>query len=258
MELRAWVQGAQANSAAEAANLSAALSELSACDAQAAALHQNVAASQLALEQTIRSHVAASRVAAKEAEAALERAHRRADASERAAISRLITSCRLAAERAALLSALRDADIQLYDTMKEHANLMHEFARAEDTIVQQQELRRRERRARALAAVSRAVNMSASETRLLLLLRSQRERLAAQSAELADVRMAAAAAHGRPELEGSWRAPSPSQEPGASGDKSEESDEGKRHGLQFDEAAIKRELLRRCRNDWLGAVAMTL
>ena len=117
-----------------------------------------------------------------------------------------------------------------------------------------------ERRARAVSGVARAVTTAASETRLLLLLRSQRERLASQALELSEVRRAAAASQGRPELEAGWlvpppRPPSQPEEEEACG---EAEVEATREAAAHVEAEARRKMMERCRQDWLGAVAMAI
>jgi hypothetical protein len=101
-----------------------------------------------------------------------------------------------------------------------------------------------------VAGVTRAAAAAATEPRLLLLLRSQRDRIAAMAAELAEVRMAAATAHGRPDLEAPWLAPHGGSEP--------EGDEPRPPPISVDNGLARRELLERCRNDWLGAIAMAI
>lgn len=194
--------------------------------------------------------MAASHVAAREAHEAIDVLSRRADASERAALSRLITSCRLAAERAALLSALRDSDLQMAGAAAELARVRVDVAQAAAAADAAREVARSERRARVVSGVARAVAAAATEPRLLLLLRSQRERIASMAAELAEVRMAAAVAHGRPEMEAPWL---------AQGDPNgAEGDELRPATVSTDEGLARRELLERCRNDWLGAIALAI
>jgi hypothetical protein len=191
-------------------------------------------------------------VASREAQEALDALSRRADASERAALSRLITSCRLAAERAALLSALKDADAQMAGAKAALARAREGAAQAQAAAEAAREGARTERRTRAVAGVARAVAAAASEPRLLLLLRSQRERIAAMASELAEARMAAAAAHGRPEMEAPWLAQGGSELEGG------EKDEARPPAVSVDEGLVRKEMLERCRNDWLGAIALAI
>lgn len=248
---------ADARAAADRASLASAVRELGASDEEIARLGDEISASRLALETTVRSHISASRLAAREAAEAMEGAARQTEVAERAALSRLITACRLAAERAALLSTLRDADAALGAAAEELRRLRVVADEAHGTAVAQRETIASERRARAVSGVARAVGAAASETRLLLLLRSQRERLGAQALELAEVRMAAAAVQGRPELEGAWlRPPSPASE--ASGDWVEREGVAVVVAVAGDEAELRRKMMERCRNDWLGAMAMSI
>ena len=84
-----------------------------------------------------------------------------------------------------------------------------------------------------------------SERRLLLLLQSQRARLAAAALELAEVRQQTAAALDRPELEAAWLAPPAPEEEDAAhvGDEAEV------------KAEARSELEAQVRREFLGAMA---
>ena len=185
-------------------------------DALRAALASSEAATSSAQEQLrAERRAAAAALAAQEQRSheellVAEEARRRAEAAARTAQAEKRQARAAAAHEHATALALGAA---LCDADGHAAVLDARLADLTTAATARAAQLRAERRRRVLGALSRALRQHADEARLLLLLQSQRERIAATTDELAALRALRAEEFGQAVLEGPWLAPKPPEEP---------------------------------------------
>ena len=210
----------------------AALGDLADADAHMAIVNAQLSAERVALATAVRMHVEASREATARATADRQAEQRKTKAAE--VRERLVAEFyeRQHLEGQLLHSSLSDAEREL-------RSLRAALADSRAACEAQRRQIECEQRSAKRAGVRRALAHAASEHRLLLLLKSQRERLKAQASELTGLRRGVALKQELPEIEAPWLAPTPpSPAP-------EHADETKAYAAGAD----------RARREWINAMA---
>jgi len=244
--LRRRVAAAEASASQHAVAAAAAVESLAQADATIKSLLFQLGVERAALAATVRMHTHATREAAVAAEEERQLVLAQARAAEALATERLQALAMEEAKGEALSSSLADADAV-------SAELASALADALDACVAHRQQIASERRARSLASVRASAAQAASEERLLLLLQSQRERLAANALELAEARKQAAVATARPELEAPWLAPPPSAT------SAEEEEKGMTaEVMAAAEARLRSEMAIQWREEWVSALAHSM